>query len=166
LSQNWFRTYAADTGRYVQSDPIGLRGGLNTFGYVGGDPIMWFDPKGMIKHTTGKTIECAKNCTIRIDMVLDEKTGIVRRHIHWECRGNVGAAGEHGGNSHGGNCDSMPAKVKECAKAAGFKCDPVPPPPPAQSSTCDQNCQKQVGTVMTVLGTIYLTYRMLCGGPF
>jgi RHS repeat-associated protein len=46
LSQNWFRTYAADTGRYVQSDPIGLRGGLNTFGYVGADPLRKVDSTG------------------------------------------------------------------------------------------------------------------------
>ena len=36
LSYNYFRSYQASQGRYSQSDPIGLGGGLNRFGYVGG----------------------------------------------------------------------------------------------------------------------------------
>ena len=35
LHYNYFRYYNPSKGRYMTSDPIGLNGGLNTFGYVG-----------------------------------------------------------------------------------------------------------------------------------
>ena len=44
---NYFRDYDPATGRYVQSDPIGLSGGINTYGYVGASPLMYFDPDGL-----------------------------------------------------------------------------------------------------------------------
>lgn len=45
---NWHRDYNPALGRYVQSDPIGLGGGINTFGYVGGSPVAISDPSGLL----------------------------------------------------------------------------------------------------------------------
>jgi RHS repeat-associated protein len=44
---NYFRDYDASIGRYVESDPIGLLGGLNTYAYVGSSPLTTSDPKGL-----------------------------------------------------------------------------------------------------------------------
>ena len=44
---NHWRTYSPREGRYLQADPIGLAGGANRFGYVGGNPVSRTDPLGL-----------------------------------------------------------------------------------------------------------------------
>jgi len=51
LHYNYFRYYDPSIGRYITSDPIGLRGGLNTFGYIGGNPGRWVDPLGLYLYS-------------------------------------------------------------------------------------------------------------------
>ena len=55
LHYNYFRTYDPNLGRYITSDPIGLFGGLNSYAYVGSNPLFWVDPLGLAPSWVGPT---------------------------------------------------------------------------------------------------------------
>jgi RHS repeat-associated protein len=46
LFYNWHRDYDPGGGRYAQSDPIGLEGGINSYAYAKGDSLRYIDPHG------------------------------------------------------------------------------------------------------------------------
>lgn len=59
LNYNYFRDYEPAMGRYSQSDPIGLRGGISTYAYVGSNPLLFTDSLGLEKDPV-----CLAVCTV------------------------------------------------------------------------------------------------------
>jgi len=115
---NYFRDYDSSTGRYIQSDPIGLEGGLNTFAYVDSNPLIFIDLLGLASSGQFKDIGSGNRVRIDNPHVPDQQ-----RHAHFETPKGNGVVNQDGSQSHKnkGRLDNMNKKVKKYLKKNGFK---------------------------------------------
>jgi uncharacterized protein RhaS with RHS repeats len=74
------RYYNPQTGRFTQPNPIGLAGGLNSYGFAAGDPVTYSDPYGLSPNDTyvgcrpvDGTGGAGLHCAVR---VVNEKLGV------------------------------------------------------------------------------------------
>ena len=77
---NYFRDYDPAIGRYIESDPIGLDAGFNTYAYVAANPLWAIDPLGLLgrggaggKPGAGRVMNDFRPCGYYDDMCA--KTG-------------------------------------------------------------------------------------------
>jgi uncharacterized protein RhaS with RHS repeats len=69
-SYNYFRDYDPQVGRYAESDPIGLAAGVNTYAYVGDNPVSLVDRLGLAQSCPTcqqSYLDCLANCIRKHD---------------------------------------------------------------------------------------------------
>jgi len=68
------RSYDPNTARFTQEDPLGLAGGLNVYGFNGGDPVNFSDPFGLCPVTASDPTPCPSTA---VGVVIGAVTGTV-----------------------------------------------------------------------------------------
>jgi RHS repeat-associated protein len=80
------RFFDPASGRFTQEDPIGIGGGLNLYGFAGGDPVNFSDPFGLCPEDVGGNgkSETVRDCPDGVKGAWAEKHIVVNPTTSWE----------------------------------------------------------------------------------
>jgi uncharacterized protein RhaS with RHS repeats len=93
------RYYDPTSGQFTQPDPIGLAGGLNSYGFAAGDPVGFWDPFGLCAEAAGDTIPKVEVCSAVADL---PGNNVFRfRHLWFRTDSVEAGLGQAGGNVPG-----------------------------------------------------------------
>lgn len=102
----------------MQSDPIGLAGGMNTYAYVEGNPVNYVDPLGLA--SSGQTTNLGGGTTVRVD---NPHVPGQQKHAHVKTPKGEAVVNKDGTQSHKGkgNLKNISKKASKFLKGKGFR---------------------------------------------
>ncbi len=90
------RYYDPASGRFTQTDPIGLAGGLNAYGFAGGDPVNYDDPFGLDPCKNEQRGNCTQAQDGKVGYHNERKIAQLRPDVREMAEDAMQIAGESG----------------------------------------------------------------------